>query len=93
MSNRIRRSVTDRLLADGYDVKRSATSYPYAALHGIRVGTREMFLQMNRAIDANGITPVIDTVVPFESALEAWRLQASGNFVGKIVISLSERPS
>ena len=60
-----------------------------AALHGIRVGTREMFLQMNRAIDANAIRPVIDTVVPFEKALDAWRLQASGNFVGKIVISVS----
>ena len=47
-----------------------------------------MFLQMNRAIEANGIKPVIDTVVPFESALDAWRLQASGNFIGKIVVSL-----
>jgi len=57
-----------------------------AALHGIRVGTREMFEHMNRAIEANGIKPVIDTIVPFESALDAWRLQASGHFVGKIVI-------
>src|SRR5436190_19790234 len=59
-----------------------------ASLHGIRVGTRAMFLQMNRAIEANGITPVIHTIVPFEAALDAWRLQASGNFVGKIVISI-----
>ena len=59
-----------------------------AALHGIRVGTRAMFLQMNRAIDANAVKPVIDTVIPFESAVDAWRLQASGNFVGKIVIAL-----
>ena len=59
-----------------------------AAMHGIRVGTRAMFEQMNRAIDANGITPVINTVVPFASALDAFRLQASGNFVGKIVIAL-----
>ena len=61
-----------------------------ASLHGIRVGTRGMFLQMNRASEANGIKPVINTVVPFESAVDAWRLQASGNFIGKIVISLSE---
>ncbi len=59
-----------------------------AALHGIRVGTRDMFLQMNRAIEANGIKPVIDTVVPFASAVDAWRLQASGNFLGKIVITV-----
>src|SRR5207244_2505364 len=61
-----------------------------ASLHGIRVGTRGMFLQMNRAVEANGIKPVINTVVPFESAVDAWRLQVSGNFIGKIVISLSE---
>jgi NADPH:quinone reductase-like Zn-dependent oxidoreductase len=60
-----------------------------ASMHGIRVGTRAMFLQMNRAIEANGIKPVIDTMVPFESALDAWRLQQSGHFIGKIVVSLS----
>jgi gamma-glutamyltranspeptidase/glutathione hydrolase len=37
VSNRIRRSVTDDLTAQGYDVKRSAQSYPFAALHGIRI--------------------------------------------------------
>ncbi len=47
-----------------------------------------MFEQMNRAIDATGLKPVINSVVPFASALDAWRLQASGNFVGKIVIAL-----
>lgn len=73
---------------------RSADFSPYgimwkeASLRGIRVGTRVMFEQMNRAIDATGIKPVINTVVPFASAVDAWRLQASGNFVGKIVISL-----
>jgi NADPH:quinone reductase-like Zn-dependent oxidoreductase len=72
---------------------RSAPFSPYAlmwkeaALHGIRVGTRAMFEQMNRAIDANGVKPVIDTVVPFASALDAFRLQAAGQFVGKIVIA------
>ena len=59
-----------------------------ASLIGIRVGTREMFLQMNRAIDANGIKPVVDAVVPFDSALDAWRIQAAGNFVGKVVVSV-----
>jgi gamma-glutamyltranspeptidase/glutathione hydrolase len=37
ISNRIRRSVSDELTALGYDVKRSAQSYPFAALHGIRI--------------------------------------------------------
>jgi NADPH:quinone reductase-like Zn-dependent oxidoreductase len=72
---------------------RSAPLNPYgimwkeATLRGIRVGTREMFEQMNLAIEANGIKPVIHSVIPFESALDAWRLQASGDFVGKIVIN------
>ncbi|AMJ62824.1 gamma-glutamyltransferase [Bosea sp. PAMC 26642] len=35
ISNRIRRSVSEELVAMGYDVKRSAQSYPFAALHGI----------------------------------------------------------
>ncbi|MBP2300501.1 gamma-glutamyltransferase [Azospirillum picis] len=37
VSNRITRRVTDALAADGYDVKRSWQSYPFAALHGIRI--------------------------------------------------------
>jgi len=37
ISNRIRRSVSDALSAQGYDIKRSAQSYPFAALHGIRI--------------------------------------------------------
>lgn len=37
ISNRIRRSVESELVAQGYDVKRSAQSYPFAALHGILI--------------------------------------------------------
>jgi gamma-glutamyltranspeptidase/glutathione hydrolase len=37
ISNRIRRSVEAELVAQGYDVKRSAQSYPFAALHGILI--------------------------------------------------------
>lgn len=35
--NRIRRSVSDALRADGYDVVRSPQTYAFAALHGIRI--------------------------------------------------------
>jgi NADPH:quinone reductase-like Zn-dependent oxidoreductase len=41
------------------------------SLHGIFVGDREMFEEMNRAIVVNGITPVVDRVFPFEDALAA----------------------
>jgi len=65
-----------------------ALMWKQATLHGIRVGTRQLFERMNRAIDACQIRPVIDRVFPFADVLAAYRLQASGNFVGKIVIGL-----
>jgi NADPH:quinone reductase-like Zn-dependent oxidoreductase len=57
------------------------------SLHGIFVGDRDMFEEMNRAISVNQIKPVIDRVFPFEAAPEAYRHHASGRFVGKIVIA------
>ena len=35
VSNRVLRRVTDALEAEGYDVKRSPMSHPFAALHAI----------------------------------------------------------
>jgi NADPH:quinone reductase-like Zn-dependent oxidoreductase len=57
-------------------------------LHGIRVGTIGMFERMNRAIEANGIRPIIDTVFAFDQAVDGYRLQASNHFVGKIVVAM-----
>jgi len=59
-----------------------------ASVHGVFVGDRAMFLEMNRAIDVNAIKPVIDRVFPFEQAVEAYRYQASGKMVGKVVIAV-----
>jgi NADPH:quinone reductase-like Zn-dependent oxidoreductase len=57
-------------------------------LQGIIVGSRAMFENMNRAIEANGLKPVIDSVFPFDKAREALRhLQRAGH-VGKVVISV-----
>ena len=58
------------------------------SLHGIFVGDRTLFEQLNAAIDANGIKPVIDQVFPFDQAKDAFRHQASGDFIGKVVIAL-----
>jgi NADPH:quinone reductase-like Zn-dependent oxidoreductase len=58
------------------------------SLHGIFVGDREMFEEMNRAIIVNHITPVIDRVFPFEAAPAAYKFHASGAFVGKVVITV-----
>ncbi len=73
---------------------RSADLSPYAlmwkeaSLHGIRVGTTDMFEQMNRAIEANRIRPIIDRTFPFDEAMAAYQHQASGTFIGKIVVRL-----
>ena len=62
--------------------------YRSVTLRGVFVGSRAMFLSMNRAIVANALHPVIDRVFPFEEAPAAYRaLQAAGH-LGKIVISI-----
>lgn len=63
-----------------------ALMFKGAALHGIFVGDRPMFEEMNRAIETNGLKPVIDTVHEFDQAVDAFKQAASGSFVGKIVI-------
>jgi len=55
---------------------------------GIGVGSRAMFEDMNRAIDVNKIKPVFDKVFPFDQAADAFRCQASGDFIGKVVITV-----
>ena len=63
-----------------------ALMWKEASLHGIRVGDRQMFERMNRAIETNQIRPIVDTVFPFDDATGAFQYQASGRFIGKIVI-------
>jgi NADPH:quinone reductase-like Zn-dependent oxidoreductase len=55
---------------------------------GIGVGSRAMFEDMNRAIEVNKIQPLVDRVFPFEKAPDAYRCQAAGDFVGKVVITI-----
>lgn len=55
-------------------------------VQGIYVGSRNLFRQMNRAIEAAGLRPVIDRRFAFDAAPEAYRaMQAAGHF-GKLVI-------
>lgn len=56
-------------------------------LKGIHVGPRDMFANMNRAIAAAGLRPVIDKTFAFADARRAYEHQASGVHFGKIVIS------
>jgi NADPH:quinone reductase-like Zn-dependent oxidoreductase len=70
----------------------SVNPYPLmfkgGAIHGVYVGDRGMLLEMTRALEANGLRPVIDRVFPFEQAIDAFKYHASGQMVGKVVIRL-----
>ena len=70
------------------DLSPHALMWKGASLHGIFVGSRTMFEDLNRAIDTTGIKPVIDKVFAFEDAAAAYAYQAAGQHFGKIVISV-----
>ena len=59
-----------------------------ARIQRILVGSREMFEEMNRAIEVNRIKPIVDRVFPFDHAAEAFRCLAAGDFFGKVVITV-----
>ncbi len=58
-------------------------------LHGIFVGSRRMFEQMNQIIEQYHIKPVIDKVFEFEEARDALKYMESGSHFGKIVVKIS----
>ena len=57
-------------------------------LIGINVGSRQAFLEMNRAITSCGLHPMIDRIYPFAEAMAAYLHLAGGTHFGKIVITL-----
>ena len=56
-------------------------------VQGLYVGNRQMFEAMNRAIEAEGLKPVVDKVFSFAQAKDAYRYMKSQSHFGKIVIS------
>jgi NADPH:quinone reductase-like Zn-dependent oxidoreductase len=60
------------------------------SVRGIYVGSVAMFEDLNRAIAANGLRPVIDKTFPLNQAREALEYLQSGQHFGKIVISLEK---
>ena len=62
-----------------------------ANVQGISVGSTQMFMAMNRAIEVSAIKPVIDKVFAFAEAQAAYRHMASGAHFGKIVIRVGVR--
>ena len=55
-------------------------------ISGITVGSREQQLAMIRAIEANGIRPVIDSSYPLEGLADAFRHEESRRHFGKICV-------
>jgi NADPH:quinone reductase-like Zn-dependent oxidoreductase len=58
-------------------------------MHGIFVGSREMFERMVSFIETHSIKPVIDRVFPFDQVPQALRHMESRKHFGKIVIKVS----
>jgi len=59
-------------------------------IHGVYVGSRAHFQQMNQAIAQAGLKPVIDKTFPWEDVPAALKHLASGSHFGKIVIAVDE---
>jgi NADPH:quinone reductase-like Zn-dependent oxidoreductase len=57
-------------------------------LKGIYVGSRANFEEMNRAIAANSVRPVVDKVFAFREFQNALRTMESGSHFGKLVIRI-----
>ncbi len=55
-------------------------------MNPIRVGSRHQFEQMNRAIAAHGLRPVIDRAFEFEQVQCAFQHFEEGSRIGKVVI-------
>jgi len=56
-------------------------------LQGVLVGSRAQQQAMIRAIDANGLRPVIDKLFELEQIVEAFRYQESNRHFGKICLT------
>jgi NADPH:quinone reductase-like Zn-dependent oxidoreductase len=76
------------LTGPGGDTNPQPLMHKRASLHGIFVGDRAMFEQMVAAINVTRIKPIVDKVFPLEEAVAAYKHQASGAFMGKVVIRL-----
>jgi|SRR5215213_1168778 len=57
-------------------------------LHGIYIGSREMFEEMSQAVAAHELKPVVDRVFGFDEVGEALRYLETGAHFGKVCIRL-----
>lgn len=57
-------------------------------LQGVLVGSRSMQQDMVKAIEANGMKPVVDKVFAVEEMVQAFQYQATNRHVGKICLAI-----
>ncbi len=57
-------------------------------LQGVLVGSRRQQMDMVRAIDANGMKPVVDSRYPLDALVDAFRHQESNAHFGKICLEM-----
>ncbi len=74
------------VLASGNDFNPLSVLMKGVRLHGIFVGSRQMFEDMNSAIEATKLKPVIDKTFAFGEVREALKYMESGSHFGKIVV-------
>lgn len=74
----------------GYEgaISTAALMGKQARLQGLLVGSRQDQLNFIRAIEVNGIKPVIDCSFPLDRMADAFRHQLSGQHFGKICLEL-----
>ena len=66
---------------DFFELKTSGASF-----RNITVGDQAALLDLNRAVAATGLKPIIDRVFAFDEAREAFSHLENGAHLGKIVI-------
>jgi NADPH:quinone reductase-like Zn-dependent oxidoreductase len=78
-------------LLDGFAAKINVLSllHQQATIRGMEVGNKQDFAEMNRAIAANNIHPVIDKIFPFEQAQQAFEYLDRGLHFGKVAIAIN----
>jgi NADPH:quinone reductase-like Zn-dependent oxidoreductase len=59
-----------------------------ANLHGIFVGNRAMFEQMNAAIEVNHIKPVVGKLFAFDEAAAAYEYLRTQAHFGKVALTI-----
>ncbi|MCY0929546.1 NAD(P)-dependent alcohol dehydrogenase [Streptomyces sp. H27-H1] len=82
--------ITASAAKSGIEISHEAYASSLATIRRVFAGSRTQFESMNTAIAAHGLRPVLDRVLPFEEAHEAYRGYAEDAPFGKVVIRVGD---